>query len=141
MTAAGTAAVTAAEFQSLVRDAVPIVRLMEPEVLRLEAGAVTLRAPFKPDFLRPGGTVSGPVLMALADIAMYALVMSRLGPVELAVTTHLNMAFLRKPPQEAVLAEGKLLRIGRRLAFGDVLLFAEGDPEPVAQASVTYALP
>src|SRR3546814_8567250 len=93
-------AVTAAEFQALVVDAVPITRMIEPEVERLDAGYVRLRAPFRPDFLRPGGTVSGPVLMALADIAMYALVMSRLGPVELAVTTHLNMAFLRKPAQD-----------------------------------------
>lgn len=141
MTSAVTAAVTAAQFQALVREAVPMTRLLNPEVERLEAGFVRMRAPFDPAFLRPGGTVSGPVLMALADIAMYALVMSRAGPVELAVTTHLNMAFLRRPVPAAVIAEGRLLKMGRRLAFGDVLLFSEGVLDPVAQASVTYALP
>ncbi len=135
------AAVTAAEFQALVREAVPMTRILRPEVERLEDGFVRIRAPFDPDFLRPGGTVSGPVLMALADITMYGLVMSRAGAVELAVTTHLNMAFLRRPAAAAVIAEGRLLRMGRRLAFGDVLLYSEGIADPVAQASVTYAMP
>ena len=133
-TAPPAAAVTAAEFQALVRDAVPMTRILRPEVERLEDGFVRIRAPFDPDFLRP-------VLMALADITMYGLVMSRAGAVELAVTTHLNMAFLRRPAATAVVAEGRLLRMGRRLAFGDVLLYSEGIADPVAQASVTYAMP
>lgn len=91
--------------------------------------------------LRPGGTISGPALMTLADMAMYFAVLSMIGPVALAVTTSLNINFLRKPAQVDVIAECRLLKLGARLVVGEVLMFSEGDDEPVAQATVTYSIP
>ena len=133
--------VTAAQFEKLVRAGVPLADQLDPKAIRLEPGIAHLRIPFKPEFIRPGGTISGPILMALADLTMYAVVMTRIGPVEMAVTTHLGMSFMRRPLPGPLIAEGRLLKLGRRLAFGDILIFNEGDPEPVAQASVTYAVP
>ncbi len=100
-----------------------------------------LRLPFDASQLRPGGTISGPTLMALADTAMYFLVLASVGPVALAVTTSLNMTFLRRPAPRDVIAEVRRLKLGRRLAVGDVLIYSEDDPAPVAHAVVTYALP
>ena len=133
--------VTAEQFETLVREGVPFAARLEPRAIRLDPGIAHIRIPFKPEFVRPGGTVNGPVVMALADITMYAVVMTRLGPVEQAVTTHLSIAFMRRPTPTPLIAEGRLLKLGRRLAFGDVLVFNEGDREPVAQVSVTYAVP
>lgn len=110
----------------------------------IEAVAVDglrLRVPFRPEYLRPGGTLSGPTLMTAADTAVYFLILARLGPVPLAVTTSLDIHFLRRPAARDLLAEARLLKLGRRLAVGDVLLRVDGDSEPVAQANVTYALP
>lgn len=90
--------------------------------------------------LRPGATVSGPALMALADFAMYVLLLSRIGPVELAVTTSFNINFMRKPKGDIV-AEARLLKLGRSLAVGEVRLFADGSPDLIAHATVTYSIP
>ena len=79
--------------------------------------------------------------MTLADMATYFAVLSMIGPVALAVTTSLNINFLRKPAQVDVIAECRLLKLGARLAVGDVLMFSEGELEPVAQATVTYSIP
>ena len=91
--------------------------------------------------LRPGGTISGPSLMTLADTSMYIAVLAMIGPVALAVTTNLNINFLRKPAQSDVIAHVRLLKLGKRLAVGDVTMYTDGDPEPVAHASVTYSIP
>jgi uncharacterized protein (TIGR00369 family) len=91
--------------------------------------------------LRPGGTVSGAALMMLADMAMYMALLGVIGPVALAVTTNLNINFLRKPAQADVIAECKLLKLGKRLAIGEVTMYSDGDPEPVAHATVTYSVP
>ena len=90
--------------------------------------------------LRPGETVSGPALMGLADFAMYVLLLSRIGPVALAVTTSFNINFLRKPKGDIV-AEARMLKLGRTLAVGEVSLFADGSPELIAHATVTYSIP
>lgn len=91
--------------------------------------------------LRPGGTISGPSMMSLADTAMYIAVLGMIGPVALAVTTNLNINFLRKPAQADVIAHAKLLKLGKRLAVGEVTMYSEGDAEPVAHATVTYSIP
>ena len=91
--------------------------------------------------LRPGDTVSGPTLMALADVAMYAALLGEIGLVPLAVTTSLNINFLRKPAQRDVIGVAKLLKVGKRLAVGEVTLFSEGDAEPVAHVTCTYSIP
>jgi len=91
--------------------------------------------------LRPGGTLSGPSMFTLADLAFYVAVLGTIGPVGLAVTTNLNINFLRKPAQRALIAECRLLKIGKRLAVGEATLFTEGEMEAVAHATGTYSIP
>ena len=91
--------------------------------------------------LRPGGTISGPSMFALADVTLYVAILAQIGPVALAVTTNLNINFLRKPEAGDLLAECRLLKLGRRLAVGEVTLFSPGSPEPVAHATGTYSIP
>ncbi|MGC1561951.1 MAG: PaaI family thioesterase [Bradyrhizobium sp.] len=101
-----------------------------------------LRQPYTERMLRPGGTISGPTLMALADFAMYVVLLSAIGPVGLAVTTNLNINFLRKgAPGKDVLAEAKLLKLGRRLAVGEVNLLSGSSPDPIAHVTATYSIP
>ena len=92
--------------------------------------------------LRPGGTVSGPAIFALADIAMYLAIIARIGPVALAVTTNCSIDFLRKPAAaRALVAKARVLKLGRRLAVGDVFVHSDGVADPVARASLTYSIP
>lgn len=92
--------------------------------------------------LRPGGTVSGPSIFALADVAIYLATLAMIGPVALAVTTNISMDFMRKPEAGVdLIAEARLLKLGRSLAVGDVLIYSEGGSDPVARASMTYAIP
>lgn len=92
--------------------------------------------------LRPGGTVSGPVLMATADLALYVAILGTIGIVPLIVTTNLNINFLRKPAADRdIIAACTLLKLGKTLAVGEVALFSEGDPKPVAHAVGTYSIP
>ena len=102
----------------------------------------TVRKHIGVDELRPGGTVSGPVLMTVADVAMYVAILGEIGLVALAVTTSLNINFLRKPaPDRDVLGVCKLLKVGKSLVVGEVNLYSEGDSEPVAHAVGTYSIP
>lgn len=91
--------------------------------------------------LRPGGTVSGPTMFMLADTAMYVAVLASIGPQALAVTTNMSINFLRKPPPKDLIAECRLLKLGSRLAVGEVMMFTEGDDEVVAHAAGTYSIP
>ncbi len=91
--------------------------------------------------LRPGGTVSGPTMMELADFAMYVAVFSAIGPQPLAVTTNLNINFLRKPAAADLIADAKLMKVGKRLAVGEVIIRSEGQDEPVAHVTSTYSIP
>src|ERR1700760_4191573 len=101
-----------------------------------------LRQRFSERMLRPGGTVSGPTLMALADVAMYVVILSAIGPVGLAVTTNLNINFLRKgQPGQDVLAAARLLKLGKRLAVGEVSLTSGVAPDPIAHVTATYSIP
>lgn len=93
------------------------------------------------DDLRPGGTISGPTLMALSDLGVYLMVLAAIGPVVLAVTTSLNINFLRKPTLGELIVDGKLLKLGKRLAVGEVSIFNTGADEPVSHATVTYSIP
>jgi acyl-coenzyme A thioesterase PaaI-like protein len=95
-----------------------------------------------PDELRPGGTVAGPVLMGLADVALYIAILGEIGIVPLTVTTSLTINFLRKPPADrAIVAVCKLMKLGKRLAVGEVWLYSEGEPDAVAHVVGTYAIP
>ena len=114
-------------------------------VERVEENFAQVRLRYHDRHLRPGGTISGPSLMMLADMAMYMALLAMIGPVALAVTTNLNINFLRKPSQADVIAECKLLKLGKRLAVGEVTMYSDGsskgDTEPVAHATVTYSIP
>ncbi len=92
--------------------------------------------------LRPGGTISGPSMFALADVGVYLAILSRIGPKALAVTTNCSIDFMRKPVAGAdLVADVRLLKLGRVLAVGDVLMRSNGEGEPVARASMTYSIP
>ena len=111
------------------------------QVLELSEKHVLMQLQAGERHLRPGGTVSGPTMMALADAAMYALILGNIGPVALAVTTSLNINFYRKPQPGPLHARAVMLKLGQRLAVGDVLLFGDDPDQSVAQASVTYSIP
>jgi uncharacterized protein (TIGR00369 family) len=134
-------AIDAGEIQQLIADGVPLVGQFGVTVAELTAGRAVLRMPCHDAFVRPGGTVTGPAMFGLADVALYAAVLSRIGRVELAVTTSMTINFLRKPPMRGLLADARILKLGRRLAYGDVLIFSDGEDEPVAHASGTYSIP
>ncbi len=110
-------------------------------VEKIEDRFAQVRLPFQERMLRPGGTVSGPTMMTLADTAMYVALLAMIGPVALAVTTSLNINFLRKPAPADVIARCRLLKLGKRLAVGEVTIYSEGADEPVAHATVTYSIP
>ena len=106
-----------------------------------DAGA-TVRHRVGLDELRPGGTVSGPVMMTVADLALYVAILGEIGIVPLTVTTSLSINFLRKPSANAdIIGVCKLIKLGKSLAVGEVNIFSEGDPQPVAHAVGTYAIP
>ncbi|RCW82142.1 PaaI family thioesterase [Paracoccus lutimaris] len=92
--------------------------------------------------LRPGGTVSGPAMFALADVTIYLAILARIGEVALAVTTNASVDFMRKPEAgRDLLAECRILKLGRVLAVGDVLIRSDGVDQPVARCSMTYSIP
>lgn len=103
--------------------------------------SLTLELEAHASFLRPGQTLSGPTLMTLADTATFFLVLAKLGPLAQAVTTSLHIDFLKRPPLANVLARAELLKLGRTLVVARVVLTGVGDTQPLAHASVTYALP
>jgi uncharacterized protein (TIGR00369 family) len=100
-----------------------------------------VRQAFRPQSLRPGNTISGPTMMALADFAMYVAVLAAIGPVPLAVTINLNINFLRKPSNSDLVAEARLFRVGKRLATGEITIRAADNEAPVAHATSTYSIP
>ena len=108
---------------------------------RVDYGDVRVRREFHQDHLRPGGTVSGPTMMQLADFAMYVAVFSAVGRQPGAVTSNLNITFLRKPGHADLIADARLLRVGKRLAYGEVTIYSKGEEAPVAHATSTYWIP
>jgi len=130
----------AEQIQSFMKNSFPQAR-MPVEIEELRDGYLRIRVPVSDRYLRPGGTVSGPTLMTIADTAMYYLVLGMIGPVALALTTNLNMSFLRAPGLADVIAETKMLKLGKRLAVGQVTIYSDGSEDPVAHATVTYSIP
>jgi uncharacterized protein (TIGR00369 family) len=133
--------VGAGEFEALAAHGVPYVGLLGCRVERFEPGLVDVRLPYHELLLRPGGTVCGPAMMALADVTLYGLVLSLVGRVELAVTTDFNIHFLAKPQRGDLIGHGRILRLGRLLAVGEVTITRAGHTGPVAHATGTYAIP
>ncbi len=131
------------EINELCEASLPWVGMLGFEVEEIGKGTCRVRLPPRAEFLRPGGTVSGPALMSLADFGIYVAVLSAIGRVELAVTTNLTCNFLRRPKPGAVVADCRLIKLGRRLAYGEVSLYSEGDEDagPVAHVTATYSIP
>jgi uncharacterized protein (TIGR00369 family) len=100
-----------------------------------------MRMDYHERHIRPGGTLSGPAMMTLADLALYVAILGQIGPVALAVTTNLSFNFMRKPAQRALIGECRLLKLGRRLAVGEVTIRSDGEDEIVCHATGTYAIP
>ncbi|QFS82266.1 Thioesterase superfamily protein [Roseivivax sp. THAF40] len=133
--------VSADEMSEFLDQVFPQVRGMFG-IDRLDADLLVMRLFADEKHLRPGGTVSGPAMFGLADVSAYVATMARIGREALAVTTNCSIDFMRKPASgRDVLAECRVLKLGRALSVCDVLLFSEGDPAPVARANLTYSLP
>ena len=107
----------------------------------LSKNEITVRLKVSEKHLRPGGTVSGPSMFGLADVCFYLVILSNVGPKALTVTTSCSIDFMRKPAPKDLIAKARLLKLGKSLAVGDVLLFSEGMEMPVAHANVTYSIP
>ncbi|MFZ1726645.1 MAG: PaaI family thioesterase [Albidovulum sp.] len=134
-------AVTKEELTAFLHDEFPQVA-DEFELLRLTTDGIEVKLRAAERHLRPGGTVSGPSMFSLADVAVYLAILARIGPVALAVTTNASIDFLRKPVAGVdLIATARILKLGRVLAVGDVLIRSEGGPDPVARASMTYSIP
>ena len=136
-----TTGVTVEEFRDIIRDSLPFAAAFGADIVEMGDGRAVAALPFKSDFLRPGGTIGGPLLMMLADLVLYAALLSAIGRVELAVTSSLTINFLRKPPPAGIRAEAKLLKIGSRLAVGEVALYTDDHSEMVAHVVATYSIP
>ena len=134
-------ALTAEQVQGLIRLGVPMAEDIDLRIDHLDGDKAVARVPFHGKLVRPGGTLSGPTIMALADAAMYAVVLGRLGRVEMAVTANLNINFLAKPKPVDLVAEARILRVSRRQAVCEVSLYSHGEDELVAHVTGTYALP
>ena len=132
---------SAEEFHDLATRGVPYVGQLGLRIERFAAGEVDMRLPWQELLLRPGGTVCGPAMMALADITLYGVVLSLIGRVELAVTTDLNVHFLAKGRPGDLLAHGRILRLGRVLAVGEATIVAAEGGDRVAHTVGTYAIP
>jgi uncharacterized protein (TIGR00369 family) len=135
------AKITVKEFTALIKAELPWAEETGMRVESIGPGTARLCLPFDDSLLRPGGTVSGPSMMALADATMYAVVLSEIGEVKLAVTTSFNINFLRRPEPGDIAAEGRSIKVGKRLAVMEVTLYTVGDDDPVAHATGTYSIP
>ncbi len=133
--------ISAAELERLAVEEVPVAGQMGIVIDSIGPGEVTARVPYRDALIRPGGTIAGPVMMALADFVMWGVVMSLIGPVKLAVTTSLHINFLRRPGPGDVVARGRILKLGKRLAVGEVYLYTHGVDDLVAHVSATYSIP
>jgi uncharacterized protein (TIGR00369 family) len=132
---------TIAEMEQFLRDDFPQVR-GDFGVDSVGENKITMRLFVAQKHLRPGGTVSGPAIFALADVSVYMAVMAMIGPEALAVTTNCSIDFMRKPVAGVdLISNCRLLKLGRVLAVGEMLLYSDGMEAPVARASMTYSIP
>lgn len=130
-----------ADFDAVIREDLTWAYEIGMRTDAIGHGRATLRLPFRPSSLRPGGVVAGPSIMALADACMYAVVLSAIGIVKLAVTISFNINFLHGARPVDLLAEGAMLRLGTRLAVIEVHIHSDDHPEQVAHATGTFSIP
>lgn len=119
----------------------PQTRHLDLKIEQAGGGTARVRLPISEEHLRPGGTVSGPTMFWLADLAFYMVLMSDMDGVEQAVTTNLNINFLRRPGTGDMIAEVKMLKDGKRLCVAECTILSEGEPGPVAHVTATYSIP
>jgi uncharacterized protein (TIGR00369 family) len=138
-----TIAMTADDIESYLEREFPQIHLGGKTFHVEEVGPMMarMRMDYHERHLRPGGTISGPSMMTLGDLALFVAILAQCGPVSLAVTTNLAFNFLRRPGPAPVIAECRLFRVGRKLAVGEVSMWSKGDAEFVCHATGTYALP
>ena len=134
-------AISAEAFNALLTEKLPMGVALNIKALSIGKGSARLIMPFGPHLTRPVDVVCGPALMTLADVALYAAVLSAIGLQEMAVTSNLNISFLRKAERCDIIAEATLLKLGRRLAMGAVEMIAAGTDDLVAHVTATYAIP
>ncbi|MBL4907862.1 MAG: PaaI family thioesterase [Sneathiella sp.] len=132
---------TPAMLHQFIKNEFPQVLHLGCTIEHVDDSSITVRMKASEKHLRPGGTVSGPTMMELADATMYFLLLAQIGPVALAVTTSLNINFLRKPEPGDLIARGKLLKLGKTLATGEISIYSGGGEEPVAHVVTTYSIP
>jgi len=131
----------AADIQGLIREGVPMAEDIDFRVELVADRYARTLVPFSERLVRPGGTLSGPVQMALADASMYAAILATSGRVEMAVTSNLNINFLERPAPDDLYGEAVVLRLGRRLAFCEVRLLSGAEQRLVAHVTGSYAMP
>lgn len=131
------------EINRFLEQEFPQVRKTYGEIHVESAGEMkaVVRIVFSDSHLRPGGTISGPTMMMLSDLCFYVALLGVIGTAHLAVTTNLNINFLRKPGHADLIAEAEILKLGKRLAVGQVSIRSEGHREPVAHSTLTYSIP
>ncbi len=132
---------TIAELEEVIGELAPFVEQYGFVVDEIGYGTAVVRLPYTDFLTRPGGTISGPAMMALADYAMYVGLMGAIGPVSLAVTTNLNINFLHKPADTDLICEAKLIKLGKRLAVGDMTIHSAGNALVCAHVTATYSIP
>ena len=133
--------ITIQDIELLTLESLPFAVDYGFKVDSVGSGTSTVRAPYQESFLRPGGTISGPVIMGLADYALYVAILTKIGLVELAVTTNLNINFLRRPDPGDLLAVANVIKIGKRLVVGQIEIYLDGDESMIAHATSTYSIP
>jgi uncharacterized protein (TIGR00369 family) len=131
--------VTIEKFNAIIQTELPSAAETGIYLHAIEEGKAELVLPYNEISLRPGGTIAGPFMMMLADICMFAVVLSLLGEIKLAVTTSLNINFLRKPSECDLVARGNIIKLGKRLAVVEVSIYS--DEDLVAHATGTYSIP
>jgi uncharacterized protein (TIGR00369 family) len=131
----------ASQVQELIRSWVPMAEDLDLKIEEVREGYARIRIPFQEKSIRPGGTVSGPIMMTAGDTAMYAAILGTLGKVSMAVTSNLNINFLQRPEPCDLIAEATILKIGKRIAFCEVGVRSEGSDDLVAHVTGSYSLP
>jgi uncharacterized protein (TIGR00369 family) len=132
-------AIEVSRFNEIIQEGLPVAADAGIYLKQFTDEYAEVVLPFHENSLRPGGTISGPHMMLVADLCMFAVVLAAIGEVKLAVTTNLNINFLRKPGTSDLIGRGKMLKLGKRLAVIDVSIESEG--ELVAHATGTYSIP
>ncbi len=133
--------ITLEEFNRLLDESAPFQKIYGFVTEEIGYGTARARLPASADHVRPGGTVSGPAQMALGDFAVYAAVLGAIGNVPLAVTTSLSINFLHKPLPGDIQADCRLIKLGKRLAVGEVFLTSGGQEAPISHVTATYSIP